>query len=1335
MAAVPAARTPSGIGSRAWALRVLVRVLRGLAWVLGLAVIALVLLTAGLWWWSGQDGSLATALRLAARYTPVQAEDVQGPLRGNGRIARLAWQQDGLAVRAEGVEIAWQPLGLLLGQFQLDRLAAASIAIDDARPPGNEPAAAPTSLGLPLRVSVGDIAIGRVAYNGNAFEAGPIEGDYGFDGFYHALTLRQLQIAQGRYAGNLRLGAYASMPLTLRATGELQTEVPGGGALPVFIEAQASGPLATLDIEAQLRTATVAGAEAAPAGAASAPAASPPTTPAPATPQARLQARVLPFAPQPVQQAQAAFQQLDLAALWPGAPRTRLSGDAHLRPEGERNDAWTLAATIDNAEPGPIDRQRVPLSRLQAEGEWRSGVALVRSLAAQVAGGEITAQGEWTDAATSRWTLQARARGIDPGQISSQLAAQPLDGQASVQGQGNDIDFDATVTATVTAAVGTRVAAPARRVRGSTVDLRPLRLQDASAKGRWAGSQLTLQTLRVRANDARLDATRVVLPLPVTGASGRVDFSAPGLTLSADGEMRETRGAGTLDLAATDTALALAWLRQLPGLADLAAGIQARGNARLRASWQGGWRDPSVDARLAAPTLDIDLGAGPASAWQLRDAEATLQGRIAQAQLAVRARAAQGARKLDVRLGGQVGQPGYSTTRTPDWSRAAWQARIAELTAALEDPAVGAGTWRVATRAPVTIDWTPASPTTRLAVGAGEAVLTAPAPRRPAAQATDTPAVATPATPTSAAIVWEPVRWRPGELVTAGRIRGLPMAWIEPFAGEQMAGLGLSGTLVFDGSWDAVVGDTLRLQASVARSAGDISLRAEGAGGGSTRVAAGVREARLDVRNEGERLTATLRWDSERAGTANGHLATTLARNADGAWQWAEDAPLQGRLAAQLPRIGVWSVLAPPGWRLRGSLATDVVIAGTRSAPSLTGSLSADDLALRSVVDGIEFGNGRLRARLAGTRLVVDEFTLEGAGERGEGGTLTARGEGGWIDGKLQARLQAQVNRLRASIRTDRQVTVSGQLTAGMDGGSGELRGSLTVDRALIVLPEESKPELGSDVIVVRGATGAAGATAPAQTSARADAATTDARTLALDVKLDLGNEFRVQGMGIDTRVRGALDITGNTLANPRVNGTVRTFGGQYRAYGQRLDVAQGVLIFNGPPANPTLDVLALRANMLSDQKVGVQITGTALLPRVRLYASPDMPDAEKLSWLVLGRSSASGGAEAALLQQAALALLGSRGGGGMSGGLASALGLDELSVRGSSTNESGTTTQGAITLGKRFSRNFYAAYERSLSGALGTLYVFYDLSRRWTVRAQTGEQSAVDLIFTLSYD
>ena len=136
----------------------------------------------------------------------------------------------------------------------------------------------------------------------------------------------------------------------------------------------------------------------------------------------------------------------------------------------------------------------------------------------------------------------------------------------------------------------------------------------------------------------------------------------------------------------------------------------------------------------------------------------------------------------------------------------------------------------------------------------------------------------------------------------------------------------------------------------------------------------------------------------------------------------------------------------------------------------------------------------------------------------------------------------------------------------------------------------------------------------------------------------------------------------------------------------------------------------------------------------MRLYAEPDLPEAEKLAWLVLGRSPAGGGAEAAVLQQAALALLGGNGK-TMSGSLKEALGIDELSLRGAANNADGSTTSATITVGKRISRDFYVAYERSLAGTLGTFYIFYDLSRRLTLRAQTGEQSAVDLIFTIRYD
>ena len=184
-----------------------------------------------------------------------------------------------------------------------------------------------------------------------------------------------------------------------------------------------------------------------------------------------------------------------------------------------------------------------------------------------------------------------------------------------------------------------------------------------------------------------------------------------------------------------------------------------------------------------------------------------------------------------------------------------------------------------------------------------------------------------------------------------------------------------------------------------------------------------------------------------------------------------------------------------------------------------------------------------------------------------------------------------------------------------------------------------------------------------------------------------------------------------------------------FKAYGQHLDIEQGLLRFNGPFDNPDLDILALRPNL--PQRIGVSVTGTALTPRIRLYSDPEMADADKLGWLVLGRSPAGGGAESAVLQQAALSLLGGTGK-TLSGELANALGIDEISL---ASRSEGTATGAAITLGKRLSKDFYMAYESSVSGAFGSLYVFYDLSRRLTLRAQAGDLNALDLIYTIRKD
>ncbi|MES2282138.1 MAG: translocation/assembly module TamB domain-containing protein [Pseudomonadota bacterium] len=1309
---------------------------------LGGVVLTAVLATAALWVWAGSDGSLATGLRWVARYQPLASEGASGSLRKGGAVKRLVWQQDGMTVEASEVAFSWQPWSLLHATLKLNSLSASTIRVNDQRPASNTPSLPPTALGLPLQIALDDFAVGRFQWQGSpAIEVQGISGNYLYTGLRHELALKNLQFANGHYQGKATLASTQPLELEAKLTGTVQAPVPGRTTtLPLSFNASAKGPLTELALKAVLQmqpgSATVASL----------------------SPHATATARVTPWAAQPLPEADADFRALDIAALWPDAPQTRLTGQASVRPaQATTTSAWVLQTQLVNELPGPWDKKRLPLESLQAQGEWRDGAAIVRSLKAGLGGGELTATGQWlgapqtsTPPATATaprqdWSVQATLKQINPAALHTQFASLPVDGRAEAKSQGSAIAFDASLQS-ANAPLAGRSAAQQKNNQ--------LRLRDATATGRWdagqAGGTLVLSAFRVRTDDAEVAGSLEAQPAAKAG-KGRVTLTAPGLLAQAQGDLRQASGAGTLDMQARDASQALRWLQKLPGMPSDIQAANASGNAALTLNWQGGWQDPAIQAKLQVPSLDwrssparltaanatpslsvssvatakqVTSTATPANILKIRALEASINGKLSQAQIALQARVESGTRRYGLQLAADGGRITASRQGALDgWATSAWQSVVKQLSVSLEDPALGEGAWRLSTRGNVPLRWSPGAAGGTFESGAGEAILAAP-PRA----ATATPGATS---PSQALVQWQPIRRRGGELSTAGKITGLPLAWIELVAGPQMAGAGLAGNLVFDGAWDAQLGDTLRVKASLARSSGDISVQAESTQGISSRVAAGVKEARLSLDSNGDALTLALRWDSERAGTADGQLTTRLAKDSAGGWAWPDDAPLRGQLRAQLPRIGVWSVLAPPGWRLRGTLGANVAISGTRAQPQLAGDLTANDLALRSIVDGIEFGNGRLRARLDGTRMRINEFTLQGAGTNNTGGTLSAQGEAAWLDGKAQVQLDAKLDRLRASIRTDRQVTLSGDLQAKLEGRQAQFTGNLKVDQARILLPDEGTPQLGEDV-VVRSAGGAAvGKKAPAEANAAAPAASESGR-LKIAVQIDLGQDFRVQGKGIDTRVRGSLALTGESLTEPRLVGTVNTFGGQYRAYGQRLDVEQGVLRFSGPIDNPALDILAIRPNLT--QRVGVQITGTALLPRVRLYAQPELPDAEKLSWLVVGRASASGGAEAALLQQAALALLGSKSS-GMSGGLASSLGLDELSFRGAANNADGTTTEGAVTLGKRFSRNFYAAYERSISGALGTLFVFYDLSQRFTVRAQAGQQSAVDLIYTFQYD
>ena len=199
--------------------------MRILRWVLGtIAVLVglLLVLLGAAWVWTGTEGSARWALEQVARRQPLVAENVRGSLRSGVQADRLAWSQDGLAVEARGVDVAWQPLELLHRQVHLDHLRAATLRVEDKRPKADARPQPPKSLALPWPVAVDDIAIGRIDVAGAMpVEVRNLAGSYAYDGREHHVVLRNAQAYDGQYQGDVRLAADGDLRVRADATARV----------------------------------------------------------------------------------------------------------------------------------------------------------------------------------------------------------------------------------------------------------------------------------------------------------------------------------------------------------------------------------------------------------------------------------------------------------------------------------------------------------------------------------------------------------------------------------------------------------------------------------------------------------------------------------------------------------------------------------------------------------------------------------------------------------------------------------------------------------------------------------------------------------------------------------------------------------------------------------------------------------------------------------------------------------------------------------------------------------------------------------------------------------
>ena len=482
-------------------------------------------------------------------------------------------------------------------------------------------------------------------------------------------------------------------------------------------------------------------------------------------------------------------------------------------------------------------------------------------------------------------------------------------------------------------------------------------------------------------------------------------------------------------------------------------------------------------------------------------------------------------------------------------------------------------------------------------------------------------------------------------------------------------------------------------------------------------VALGLRrlDARADVADGVLRMQIEV--DGARAGRARVDASAQMV-----AGRLGNDSPLTLSATADMGSIA-W--LAPlsgqPALELDGTLKVALAGAGTVGAPRLNGSIEGDALALRWAEQGVKLRNGQLRAQLAGDQLLLQRLSFEGVQ-----GSAVADGAVRFAGGEAQINLNLAADKLEILSRPDRTLVISGQSTLSRDARRFALEGKFKAERALVELAPQGRPVLSDDVVVLgRGKSGLPVKQAPSI-------------PLSVDIEADLGNAFRLRGMGVDAELAGMLRIRASGARAMRANGTIRVVSGKYDAYGQKLSIERGVLSFSGPVDNPSLNILALRkrpeGEQLSETNVeaGVEVRGTALAPVAKLVSTPSVPDSEKLSWLVLGHGmEGTSGNEAGVLSAAAGALLGGKGGsGGFQSRLANSLGVDELGLSQAKGLESTV-----VTVGKRISSRAFLSFEQGASTASSLVKLRYKLNPRITLQLQTGTNTALDVLYSWAFD
>lgn len=296
---------------------------------------------------------------------------------------------------------------------------------------------------------------------------------------------------------------------------------------------------------------------------------------------------------------------------------------------------------------------------------------------------------------------------------------------------------------------------------------------------------------------------------------------------------------------------------------------------------------------------------------------------------------------------------------------------------------------------------------------------------------------------------------------------------------------------------------------------------------------------------------------------------------------------------------------------MAGTLALAGKVNGTLTQPQFTGEMRLKNGAISMMSLPVNLTNIQLYSSIR-----QDSASIDGAFNSGQGvGRLK-----GSFDWKEEPHLALTLKGDNLLIRQAPMITAIVQPDLSLDVYPFDqrlsLKGSIDVPRARISMPETTATviNVSPDVRVVQQGQ-----------DLLATLKSAKPWDIRADMTLTLGNQVVFQGFESNIPLVGRLHLSQRGLETAmRANGAIGVSQKvKIEAYGQSLDLNRAIARFNGPLANPTLDIDANKP--VQGSMVGVRVTGTATVPNVQVYNDAGLSEQEALNALLTGRINEGG--------------------------------------------------------------------------------------------------------------